>query len=56
LGRHDECARNRRRRRGRIWVMSEQKARKYPYEPKAPAVLSVDVGGSNVKAVLNGID
>ena len=36
--------------------MSEQKERKYPYEPKAPAVLAVDVGGSNVKAVLNGID
>jgi polyphosphate glucokinase len=30
--------------------------RKYPFEPLAPAVLTVDVGGSNVKAVLNGID
>jgi polyphosphate glucokinase len=30
--------------------------RKYPAEPRAPAVLTVDVGGSNVKAVLNGID
>lgn len=30
--------------------------RKYPTEPRAPAVLAVDVGGSNVKAVLNGID
>ena len=29
---------------------------KYPVEPRAPAVLAVDVGGSNVKAVLNGID
>jgi polyphosphate glucokinase len=36
--------------------MSEQKERKYPYEPKAPAVLAVDVGGSHVKTVLNGID
>ena len=56
LGLHDECPRRRRRRCGRIRDMSEQKERKYPYEPKAPAVLSVDVGGSNVKAVLNGID
>jgi polyphosphate glucokinase len=30
--------------------------RRYPHEPRAPAVLAVDVGGSNVKAVLNGID
>lgn len=30
--------------------------RKYPAEPRAPAVLTVDVGGSHVKAVLNGID
>ena len=30
--------------------------RKYPTEPRAPAVLAVDVGGSNVKAVLNGRD
>ncbi len=37
--------------------MSEQKKeRRYPYEPKAPAVLAVDVGGSHVKTVLNGID
>ena len=31
-------------------------ARRYPVEPRAPAVLTVDVGGSNVKAVLNGVD
>ena len=31
-------------------------ARKYPVEPRAPAVLTVDVGGSHVKAVLNGVD
>ena len=36
--------------------MSEQRERRYPYEPKAPAVLAVDVGGSHVKTVLNGID
>ena len=30
--------------------------RKYPVEPRAPAVLTVDVGGSHVKAVLNGVD
>ena len=30
--------------------------RRYPVEPRAPAVLAVDVGGSHVKAVLNGID
>ena len=36
--------------------MSEQKERKYPIEPRAPAVLTVDVGGSHVKAVLNGVD
>ena len=30
--------------------------RQYPVEPRAPAVLTVDVGGSHVKAVLNGID
>ncbi len=29
---------------------------KYPVEPRAPAVLTVDVGGSNVKAVVNGVD
>jgi polyphosphate glucokinase len=28
----------------------------YPVEPRAPAILSVDVGGSHVKAVLNGTD
>ena len=36
--------------------MSEQKERKYPIEPRAPAVLAVDVGGSHVKALLNGVD
>ncbi len=36
--------------------MSERKPRKYPVEPRAPSVLAVDVGGSNVKQVLNGID
>jgi len=36
--------------------VSEQKARRYPYEPRAPRVLAVDVGGSHVKTVLNGID
>jgi polyphosphate glucokinase len=30
--------------------------RKYPVEPRAPSVLAVDVGGSHVKAVLNGVD
>ena len=30
--------------------------RKYPVEPRAPDVLAIDVGGSNVKMVLNGID
>jgi polyphosphate glucokinase len=30
--------------------------RKYPVEPRAPAVLAVDVGGSNVKVLFNGID
>ncbi len=30
--------------------------RKYPVEPRAPAVLTVDVGGSHVKAMLNGVD
>ena len=29
---------------------------KYPVEPRAPAILTVDVGGSHVKEVLNGID
>ena len=36
--------------------MSEHKQRRYPVEPRAPAVLTVDVGGSHVKAVLNGLD
>jgi len=36
--------------------MSEETTRRYPYEPKAPAILAVDVGGSHVKTVLNGID
>ena len=36
--------------------MSEETPRKYPYEPRAPEVLAVDVGGSHVKVVLNGID
>jgi polyphosphate glucokinase len=36
--------------------MSEQKPRKYPVEPRAPAVLAVDVGGSHVKELLNGLD
>ena len=30
--------------------------RKYPVEPRAPAVLAVDVGGSHVKELLNGLD
>jgi len=30
--------------------------RRYPVEPRAPAVLTVDVGGSHVKALLNGLD
>jgi len=28
----------------------------YPVEPRAPAVLAVDVGGSHVKVLLNGLD
>lgn len=32
------------------------KARRYPVEPRAPVVLAVDVGGSHVKQVLNGLD
>jgi polyphosphate glucokinase len=36
--------------------VSEKATPKYPREPRAPAVLAVDVGGSNVKAVLNGVD
>lgn len=31
-------------------------SRRYPEEPRAPAILTVDVGGSHVKAVLNGLD
>jgi polyphosphate glucokinase len=30
--------------------------RQYPVEPRAPAVLAVDVGGSHVKVLLNGLD
>jgi polyphosphate glucokinase len=30
--------------------------RRYPVEPRASAVLTVDVGGSHVKELLNGID
>ena len=30
--------------------------RQYPVEPRAPAVLTVDVGGSHVKVLLNGLD
>lgn len=36
--------------------MSKQKAPKYPVEPRAPRVLAVDVGGSHVKVLLNGVD
>jgi polyphosphate glucokinase len=36
--------------------MSEQEGRTYPVEPRAPAVLAVDVGGSHVKSLLNGVD
>jgi polyphosphate glucokinase len=36
--------------------MSETTERKYPEEPRAPKVLAVDVGGSHVKVVLNGLD
>lgn len=36
--------------------MSDMTPTKYPVEPRAPAILSVDVGGSHVKEVLNGID
>ena len=35
--------------------MSES-ARKYPVEPRAPRVITVDVGGSHVKVLLNGVD
>jgi polyphosphate glucokinase len=37
-------------------VSEELLPHKDPVEPRAPAVLTVDVGGSNVKAVLNGVD
>ena len=53
---HGACGRRRRRGCGRIHGMSEQSERRYPVEPRAPNVLAVDVGGSHVKAVLNGID
>ena len=36
--------------------MNETTQRKYPTEPRAPKVLAVDVGGSHVKVVLNGLD
>ncbi|HEX5029260.1 MAG TPA: ROK family protein [Gaiellaceae bacterium] len=36
--------------------MSEKTQRKYPEEPRAPRILAVDVGGSHVKVVLNGLD
>lgn len=36
--------------------MTEQSGRKYPVEPRAPDVLTVDVGGSHVKVLRNGID
>jgi len=36
--------------------MSETTQRRYPEEPRAPKVLAVDVGGSHVKVVLNGLD
>jgi polyphosphate glucokinase len=36
--------------------VSELDERKYPVEPKAPDVLTVDVGGSHVKVLRNGID
>ena len=41
---------------GRIRHERGDHRRKYPVEPKAPAVLAVDVGGSHVKVVLNGVD
>lgn len=37
-------------------MSEDQLPSKYPVEPRAPAVLAVDVGGSHVKAVLNGVD
>jgi polyphosphate glucokinase len=36
--------------------MGGQGERRYPVEPRAPAVLAVDVGGSHVKMLLNGLD
>ncbi len=33
-----------------------ESARKYPVEPRAPRVVTVDVGGSHVKVLLNGVD
>jgi polyphosphate glucokinase len=36
--------------------MTEKTERRYPVEPKAPSVLAVDVGGSHVKVLLNGVD
>lgn len=36
--------------------MTAADERRYPIEPRAPAVLAVDVGGSHVKMVLNGVD
>src|SRR5262245_64769707 len=36
-----------------LWLVAEHR---YPVEPGAPPVLAVDVGGSHVKAVLNGIN
>lgn len=36
--------------------MSKEQERNYPVEPRAPEVLAVDVGGSHVKVLLNGLD
>ena len=35
---------------------AEKAERRYPVEPKAPPALAVDVGGSHVKVLLNGVD
>ena len=35
---------------------AEKVERRYPVEPKAPPALAVDVGGSHVKVLLNGVD
>ena len=35
---------------------TEKTERRYPVEPKAPPALAVDVGGSHVKVLLNGVD